>query len=208
MLHNPEATTQALSILRSGANFQWYVIPMFIGVVYIYANEYEKKNFKAIAAGLTLYMIHWFFEIMNALMQHFSGHAFWTAPTGTALLLLVGVCIELSLMFSVAGLIAAKLLPADPKKKIWGINNRLFFGILNAAAASIIEIFLVQTPAFVWVYSWWGAFPVFITTYIPFFVISAYAYDWKPKTQKLFIGSLFTINAILLVVFAGILKWI
>jgi len=208
MLNNPEATSRALSILRSGENFQWHVIPMLVGVLYVYMNEYEKRNFKVIAAGLVLYMIHWFYEIVNALIQHFSGHALWTAPTGTAYLILVGVCIELSLMFAIAGVVAAKMLPVDPAKKILGLNSRLVFGVGNAALASIIEIFLVQTPAFVWVYPWWGALPVFITTYIPFFVISAYSYDWKPRTQKLVIGTLFGVNAAMLVVFAGILKWI
>jgi hypothetical protein len=56
------------------------------------------------------------------LIQHFSGHALWTVPTGTAFLLLVGVGIEISLMFSVAGLIMSKFLPADPKTKIVGIS--------------------------------------------------------------------------------------
>jgi hypothetical protein len=77
-----------------------------------------------------------------------------------------------------------------------------------AAFFSIFEIFLAKTPAFVWVYPWWGSIPVFITVYIPFFVISMYSYDWKRKTQKIFIGTLFGVNALMLIVFAGILKWI
>ncbi|HOX27919.1 MAG TPA: hypothetical protein PLQ76_02060, partial [bacterium] len=91
MLHNPEATQQALSILRNGNTFQWYVITLFAIVVYIYANEISKGNWKNVAAGLSLYMVHWFFEIGNGLVQHFSGHALWTVPTGTAFLLLIGV---------------------------------------------------------------------------------------------------------------------
>ena len=204
---NP-ATQQALSILRNGDTFQWYVITLFAFVVYIYFNEISKSNWKGIAAGLSLYMVHWFFEIMNALIQHFSGNALWTVPSGTAFLLLIGVGVELSLMFSVAGLIFSKLLPADPKTKILGINSRLFFAIFNAAFFSIFEIFLAKTPTFVWVYSWWGALPVFITVYIPFFLVSMYSYDWKPKLQKQVIGGLAGVNAVMLVVFAGILHWI
>lgn len=207
-MHNPEATQAALEILRSGETFQWYVITLLAVVFYIYFNEMQKKNWKGIAAGLSLYMVHWFFEILNALIQHFSGHALWTVPTGTSFLLLVGVGVELSLMFSVAGLIFSKLLPEDPKTKILGINSRLFFAIFNAAFFSIFEIFLAKTPAFVWVYEWWGAFPVFITVYIPFFVVSMYAYDWKPKLQKQIIGGLAAVNVIMLILFAGILKWI
>jgi len=207
-LHNPEATQQALSILRSGDPFQWYVITLLALVVYVYSTEIQNKNWKGIAAGLSLYMVHWFVEIINALIQHFSGHALWTVPTGTAFLLLIGVGVELSFMFSIAGLIFSKVLPKDPKTKILGINNRLFIAIANAAFFSIFEIFLVKTPCFVWVYPWWGALPVFITVYIPFWVVSLYCYDWQPKVQKMVIGGMFVVNAVMLVVFAGIVHWI
>jgi hypothetical protein len=208
MLHNPEATQMALSILRSGDLFQWHIITLLSLVAYVYLNEISKGNWKSIAAGLALYMVHWFVEIINALIQYFSGHALWTVPTGTSFLILVGVGIEISLMFSISGLALSKILPLDRKMKVLGINNRLFFAILNAAVYSIIEIFLVRTPTFVWVYPWWGAFPVFITVYIPFFAAAFYCYDWQPKTQIKFIGSLLAINALMLIVFAGILGWI
>ena len=207
-LNHPEATNQALSILRKGTNFQWYVIPIFAFVVYIYLSEIGKKNWKGVAAGLSLYAVHWLYEIGNALVQRFSGHALWTVPTGTSYLLLVGVGIELSLMFSVAGLVLSKLLPENPKAKLMGINNRLFFAVANAALYSAIEIFLASTPAFVWVYPWWGAIPVFVTVYIPFFLVSFLCYDWKPRVQRIVIGALFGIDAISLIVFAGLLRWI
>ena len=35
-MNNPEATTQALAILRNGDNFQWYIIPLLMVVFYIY----------------------------------------------------------------------------------------------------------------------------------------------------------------------------
>lgn len=207
-MNHPELTQQALGLLRSPDHFQWYVIALLALVVYIYTNEISKKNWKGIAAGLSLYSVHWFYEIVNALIQHVSGHALWTVPSGTSFLLLVGVGIELSLMFSVAGLVTSKVLPPDPKMKILGVNNRIFFAVINAALFSIIEIFLAQTPAFHWVYSWWGAFPVFVTVYIPFFVISFLCYDWRPKVQKTVIGSLFGVDVLMMIVFAGILKWI
>lgn len=207
-MNHPEATQAALSILRSGNPFQWYVVTLLALVMYVYINEIERGNWKCIAAGLGLYMVHWFVEIVNALIQHFSGHALWTVPTGTAFLILVGVGVEISLMFSIAGLSLSKLLPKDPKAKILGINNRLFFAISNAAFVSIIEIFLAKTPTFVWVYSWWGAFPVFITVYIPFFAMAFYCYDLAPKTQQKVIGGMAALNALMLVLFAGVLGWI
>jgi hypothetical protein len=207
-LNNPEATSQALALLRNGQPFQWYVITLLALVVYVYFNEISKKNWKGVAAGLSLYMVHWFVEIVNALVQHFSGHALWTVPTGTAFLLLIGVGVELSLMFSIAGLVFSKLLPADPKTRLLGVNNRLVFAIANAAFFSIFEIFLVKTPAFVWIYPWWGALTVFISVYIPFFVVSMFCHDWKPRTQIAVIGSLFAINAAAIILFAGVLGWI
>jgi len=207
-MNNTEATQMALSILRKGENFQWYVIALLALVVYVYVNEISKLNWKGIAAGLALYSVHWFYEILNGLIQHFSGNALWTVPTGTAFLILIGVGIELSFMFAIAGLVMSKLLPADPKLKLLGINNRLLFAIGNAAFFSIVEIFLTKTPAFVWIYPWWGAFPVFITVYIPFFLAAFYCYDWKPKTQITFIGIMAAIDALMMFVFAGVLKWI
>jgi len=207
-MNHPELTQQALSILRSPDHFQWYVIPLLALVIYVYTNEISKKNWKGIAAGLSLYLVHWFFEIANALIQYASGHALWTVPTGTSFLLLVGVGIELSLMFSIAGLVLSKILPEDPHLKILGINNRIFFALINAALFSFIEIFLAKTPAFHWVYPWWGALPVFVTVYIPFFVVSFLCYDWKPKVQGVVIGTLFVVDTLMMIVFAGVLKWI
>ena len=207
-MNHPEATAQALAILRKGDHFQWSLIFCLVLVLFLYFSEVSKKNWKGIAAGLSLYAIHWLYEIGNALIQHFSGHALWTVPTGTSLLLLVGVGAELSLMFSIAGLVSSRLFLDDPKGKVLGINNRIAFGLGNAALASVLEIFLAQTPAFVWVYPWWGALPVFVTTYVPFFVVSALCYDWKPKVQVRFIAGLFALDAVLLAVFAGFLGWI
>lgn len=207
-MNRPEATQAALDILRTGDNFQWYVITLLALVLYVYFNEISKGNWKGVAAGLALYMVHWLAEITNALIQYFSGHALWTAPTGSAFLLLVGVGIELSFMFSIAGLVLSKILPEDKTLKVFGINNRILFVVFNAALYSFVEIFLVKTPAFVWVYSWWGAIPVFITVYIPFFWAAQFAYDAKPKTRVMFISSLAIVNILLLGVFAGILGWI
>jgi hypothetical protein len=49
---------------------------------------------------------------------------------------------------------------------------------------------------------------VFIAVYIPFFVVSMYCYDWQPRMQRMVIGSLFAVNALMLIIFAGILGWI
>lgn len=66
---------------------------------------------------------------------------------------------QAALRILIAGLVLSKLLPENPKAKILGVNNRLFWAVLNAAFFSVVEIVLVRTPAFAWVYPWWGALP-------------------------------------------------
>jgi hypothetical protein len=80
-LNHPEATAAALSILRRGEPFQWYVVTLFALALYAYVNEISKRNWRVVAGGLALYLVHWSVEIVNALIQHFSGHALWTVPS-------------------------------------------------------------------------------------------------------------------------------
>jgi hypothetical protein len=198
-LSNRQLADLAKAAVRTTGNFNWTFIAILAVVVYIYANEFQRKNFKGIAAGLALYMVHWFYEIINAVICSVTGYALWTvSPQSTSFIILIGVSWELSMMFSIAGIATHKLLPEDPKLKILGINNRIVFAVANAAFFSLVEIFLASTPAFIWVYPWWGAIPVFITTYIPFFLAAFLVPDAKPKTQRLFIGSLAALNILLL----------
>jgi len=190
----------AKAAVRDPSNFNWSFIAIFAFVVIIYVDEIHKKNYKAIAAALMLYSVHWLYEIANAVICHFSGYALWTvSPESTSFILLIGVSWELSMMFAIAGF-TSKLLPADKNLKILGMNNRVAVAIGSAFFFSLVEIFLAWTPAFIWVYPWWGALPVFLTTYIPFFLASYLIYDKEPATQKKWIISLASINIVLLAV--------
>jgi len=195
------AASLANANIRSTDNFNWTFIFIFTVVVYLYFTEIKNKNYKGIAAALALYGVHWIYEIANAIIQSASGFALWTVSAeSTSFILLIGVSWELSMMFAVAGLVMSKLLPEDKNFKILSINNRLFFAIVNAAFFSVFEIFLAGTPAFIWTYSWWGTIPVFITTYIPFFLASFLIYDAKDKTKKVFLISVWSLVLLLLVV--------
>ena len=190
----------AKGAVRDPSNFNWSFIAILAFVVMIYVDEIHKKNYKAIAAALMLYSVHWLYEIANAVICSITGYALWTvSPESTSYILLIGVSWELSMMFAVAGF-TSKLLPEDKNLKILGINNRIVFAIGSALFFSLIEIFLASTPAFIWVYRWWGAIPVFITTYIPFFLASYLIYDKEPATQKKWIISLASVNIVLLAV--------
>ena len=198
---NAGAAGEARLWVRSVENFNWTFIAILAFVVYVYASEWKNKNYKGIAAGLALYTVHWFYEIVNAIICHVSGYALWTVSAeSTSFVLLIGVSWELSMMFSVAGIATSKLLPDDPHKKILGVNNRVLFAVGNAALFSAIEIFLATTPAFIWVYPWWGALPVFITTYIPFLLAAFLVPQKSPRFQRRFIGGLAALDALLLAI--------
>lgn len=190
----------AKEAVRDPSNFNWTFIALFAFAVMMYVDAVQKKDYRAIAAALMLYSVHWLYEIANAVICHFTGYALWTvSPESTSFILLIGVSWELSMMFAIAGFMS-RLLPKDKDMKILGMNNRVAFAIGTAAFFSVVEIFLAWTPAFIWVYPWWGAIPVFLTTYIPFFLAAYLIYDREPKTQKRWILSLASINVVLLAV--------
>ena len=87
-----EAASRALAILRDGSQFQWYVIPLFAFVVYVYAVEVERRNWNLFFAGLAFWGMDWFNEIWNSLVFHFTQNApVWGAPGQTAYLILIGL---------------------------------------------------------------------------------------------------------------------
>ena len=119
------AAEAAKAAVRSTANFDWtFIAILALVVVGVWIPQWKAKHYNAMAAALALYGVHWFYEIMNAVICHFSGYALWhVSPESTSFILLVGVSWELSMMFSVAGFLTL-LMPEDKNKKILGINNR------------------------------------------------------------------------------------
>ena len=90
-----QSASQALSILRDGSHFQWYVIPLLTFVFYVYTVEAEKRNWNLVLAGLAFWGMDWFNEIVNGLVLRFTGYApIWGEPGSTAFLILVGLNIE------------------------------------------------------------------------------------------------------------------
>ncbi len=151
---NEVAANLANAAIRSTEHFNWTFIAIFAMIIYVYGTEIKIKNYKGVVAALSLYGVHWLYEIVNAIIQSTTGFALWTvSPESTSFMLLIGVSWELSMMFSVAGLVMSKLLLDDPKKKILGMNNRILFAIANAAFFAIFEIFLAGTPPFRRAYS-------------------------------------------------------
>lgn len=195
--------------VRSTENFDWTFIFILTVVFYVYWTEIRKKNFKAVYAGLALYGVHWLYEIANAVIGHFSGYPLWSVPNhSSTFILLVGVCWELSMMFSLAGIIAFKMLPDDRTTRYFakngrkGVSCKLAYAIGMALFFALFESFLAGTSngSFLWVYKWWGVWPVFITTYIPFFLASNFIPDMEPKKRKRFLASVWILAALLLII--------
>ena len=203
-----KALVDAIQV-RSTANFDWTFIFILAVVFYIYWSEIHKKNWDVIYAGLALYGVHWLYEIVNAIIAHVAGYPLWAVSNAsTSFILLIGVCWELSMMFSIAGMISLKMLPADRTKRYFakngkkGIDCRLVGAISMALLFALVESFLAGTEngSFLWVYRWWGVLPVFVTTYIPFFLASNYVPDMAPKKRTAFLAGLWGLDALLLVV--------
>jgi hypothetical protein len=196
-------------VVRSTENFNWTFIFILAVVFYVYWSEINKKNYDAIFAGLALYGVHWLYEIGNAVIAHFAGYPLWAVSNeSTTFILLIGVCWELSMMFSLAGIISLKMLPEDRTTRYFakdgrkGIDCKLAGAISMALLFALVESFLAGTSnhSFIWVYKWWGVLPVFITTYIPFFLAANYVPDMKPAQRKSFLITEWVLVAVLLAV--------
>ena len=169
--------------VRSTENFNWTFIFILAVVFYVYWSEIHKKNYDVVWAALALYGVHWLYEI-------------------------VGVCWELSMMFSLAGMISLKMLPEDRTTRYFakdgrrGVDCRLVGALSMALLFALVESFLAATEngSFLWVYRWWGVLPVFVTTYIPFFLAANYVPDLEPKKRTRFLAVLWGLDALLLIV--------
>jgi hypothetical protein len=155
----------------------------------------------------------WFNEIWNSLVLHFTQYApLWAAPGKTAFLILVGLNIEICLMFAMLGVVGAKLLPRDRHAKILGLPNRLFLAICLSVAAVVVEIFLNAAGALTWDYAWWSArspIPIVIAGYLHFFVVAFWVHDMQSiRSKQITVGAIYAFNVVCLVLFGVVLGWI
>jgi hypothetical protein len=208
-----ESASQALAILRNPTTFQWYIIPLFALIVYVYSVEVERRNWSLVFAGLAFWGMDWFNEIWNGLVFHFTNHApVWGAPGKTAYLLLIGLNIEICFMFAIAGIAFSKMLPTDKGMKILGIHNRLSFAAIGSIFCVIVELLLNAAGALTWDYAWWNVgapWLIFLIGYLPFFLVSFWVFDMASvKRKATTAGSILGFDLICLAVFAGSLGWI
>jgi hypothetical protein len=208
-----EVTAEAQRLLRDETQFKWYVVTLLVLVLYVYAVEVERRRWDVILAGLVFWLADWVNEIANSLVLHFTDRAaVWTTTGDTAYLILIGLTIEISLMFAISGVVFAKVLPEERRAKLLGLPNRLTIALGFSIFAVFVEVLLKGTGYFHWEYWWWN-FPnvplIILLGYATFFGMAAWVYDMRDRARQLrVVGVLAAIDAALILTFGPILEWI
>jgi len=205
-------TELALKNLRNPEHLSWYVIPFLALVFYVYASEFQKKNWNLILAGLAFWGMDWINEIINALIMHFSEYApLWITPEKSAFIILIGLNIEIMFMFAIAGIVWSKFLAEDKKTKYFGINNRWLVAIAGSVFSVFTEILLNKAGLLIWEYPWWSASCpclIIVFGYLTFFIVAFWVHDLPDIKSKLkVVGGIYSIVILSLLVF-GSLGWL
>jgi hypothetical protein len=200
MIAVTEAARDALEILRDGSTFEWSTVALLGLVIYVYSVEVERRRWDIVLAGAAFWLMDGFNELVNSAIFHATDRApLWTVTGDTSYLILIGLGIEISLLFAIAGIAFVKSLPPDPKLRILGVPNRLFLVFAFAAFCVVVELFLESTGYFTWEYWWWNKpfVPLIIVFgYMTFFGIAAWVYDMgtNHRGQLRVVGTLAAID--------------
>ena len=208
-----DAARQAEHVLRSTSTFQWSTVALLGLVIYVYAVEIERRRFDIVLAGLAFWLMDWFNELANSAIFHASGEApLWTISGSTSYLILIGLTIEISLLFFVAGVAFVKQLPADRGARILGLSNRLVLVFAFSCFSVLVEVLLHAAGVFHWHYWWWNVpfVPLIIVLgYMTFYGIAAWVYDMgaNRRRQLRVVGGLAAID-VLAGVGLGLAGWL
>ncbi len=206
-------TLEAQELLRDPSQFKWYAVTLLVLVMYVYSVEVERRRWDIILAGAAFWLADWINEIANSLVLHFTDRAaLWTVTGDTAYLILIGLTLEISLMFAISGIVFVKSLPEDPKAKLLGLPNRWTIAIGFSVLAVVVELLLHATGYFHWEYWWWNTpfvLPIVVFGYLWFFMVAAWVYDRPDDRGRLrIVASMAVAVAVSLVLFGPLLGWI
>jgi hypothetical protein len=207
-----EASIQAIGNLRTLSGFEWYIVPLLALVIYVYSVEARKKEWGRIVIGIGFFAGELVWEMINALVLHFSDYsALWTVSGKSVFLIFVGLNLEIAFMFAMAPIVLLNCLPEDPAKKIGGIPNRIIIPGAFGLFCVFVEVMLNRWGALVWAYRWWSWPNIWfiIVAYVLPFLFLAWFNDRFGMKGKL-IGAGITIAGALTgyCVFAAALGWI
>ena len=115
-------------------------------------------------------------------------------------------------MFALAGIVYAKLLPADRSVRILGTPNRLAVALGLSIVSVAVELFLHAAGTFHWEYWWWNTpfVPlIVIFGYLWFYLYAAWVYDAPtPRKRWTRVGGLAAIDLAMGLVFGVGLGWL
>jgi hypothetical protein len=209
----PDFVREAERILRDGAGFDWAMVTLLGLAVYVYAVEVERRRFDVVLAGLAFWLMDWFNELANSAIYHASGEApLWTVTGHTSYLILIGLTIEISLLFLVSGVAFVKQLPADRGLRILGVPNRLLLVFVFSCFCVGVEVLLNAIDVFHWHYWWWNVpfVPLIVVFgYMTFFGVAAWVYDMGDdhRRQLTVVGGLAAVDAAVGLVL-GLVGWL
>jgi hypothetical protein len=208
-----EATRAAERLVRDPHLFKWYAVALLALVIYAYANEVERGRLDVVAAGLAIWLADWFNEIVNALVLQASDTApLWASTGPTAYQFLVGLNVEISFMFALAGIVYVKVLPRDRAVRILGMPNRLAVALGLSVVSVAVELFLHASGTFHWHYWWWNTpfVPLIVVLgYLWFYLYAAWVYDAPTQAVRWRrLGGLAAIDVTMGLVFGVGLGWL
>lgn len=204
---------EAEHALRAPGHFDWSTITLLGLAIYIYTVEIERANWDAVLAGLAFWLMDWVNEIANALVLHFNGHApIWTVTGHSSFVILIGLNIEISLLFLFAGVVFTKMLPIERSERILGLPNRWAYATALSLFSVGVELLLHADGVFHWAYWWWNvaSFPVIVIFgYMTFYVVCFWVYDMGSRARQLqVVGGLAALDLIAGLICGPILGWI
>ncbi len=211
-----DAALQAYNQLRSLDNFQWYVVPLLVFVIYVYSIEIRKRNWNRVYCGIGLFAGELIWEMTNALICYFSGYSgLWVTPGESAFIIFVGLNIEIAFFFALLPIVVFNCLDAfkrDEKITIFGkgIPNRLLIPLILGLACVFVEVLLNQWGALVWDWPFWNwpVIPLIIVAYtLPIYFIT-WVYDHENLRAKKRAVALVVLLSILLFVTFTNLGWV
>lgn len=110
----PNQTTPEMleEMLQDTNALNWYIVPIFVILVYLITTEIKNKNYNVVFGGFAFWLADVFNETWNSMVYASSGQPVWgtTSAGNSALQILVGYNIEISIMFFILGMAACKML--------------------------------------------------------------------------------------------------
>jgi hypothetical protein len=136
----------------------------------------------------------------------------WASTGPTAYQFLVGLNVEISFMFALAGVVYVKLLPADRRARVLGMPGRLAVALGLSIVSVAVELFLHASGTFHWHYWWWNTpfVPLIVVFgYLWFYLFAAWVYDAPdPRTRWRRVGALAALDVAMGLVFGVGFGWL